>query len=204
MGIHMPTDYAEIKRDNMTRYGTEIRRIGQILLADSYADRTHFIFELLQNAEDALERRENHSGSRSVSFDLFGKRLEVSHFGQPFDEADVRGISDIGKSTKAEGFSTIGRFGIGFKAVYAFSESPEIHSGEEHFAIDSFVWPHSITPIPMEPGQTRFIFPFRADDPTAYPAIAVALGKLDVRTLLFLREIDEIGWSIDKGNNGIY
>ncbi|MCH7831938.1 MAG: hypothetical protein IIC55_03605 [Proteobacteria bacterium] len=38
----------------------------------------------------------------------------------------------------------IGRFGIGFKSVYAFTDCPEIHSGDEHFAIESFVWPKGI------------------------------------------------------------
>ena len=33
-----------------------------MLLANRYADRTHFIFELLQNAEDALARRDNWEG----------------------------------------------------------------------------------------------------------------------------------------------
>ena len=37
--------------------------------------------------------------------------------------------------------TAIGRFGIGFKSVYALTDSPEVYSGSEHFAIDSFVWP---------------------------------------------------------------
>ena len=49
----MTCDYQAIRRDNERRYGTDIGRIGPMLLADRYDDRTHFIFELLQNAEDA-------------------------------------------------------------------------------------------------------------------------------------------------------
>jgi hypothetical protein len=60
-----------------------------MLLADRYDDRTHFIFELLQNAEDALARRSGRQGSRSVQFDLTVNALLVSHFGHCFDEADV-------------------------------------------------------------------------------------------------------------------
>lgn len=55
----MSSDYASIRESNERKYGTEISRIGQMLLADRYDDRTHFIFELLQNAEDALARRAN-------------------------------------------------------------------------------------------------------------------------------------------------
>lgn len=62
-----------------------------MLLADRYDDRTHFIFELLQNAEDALRRRGAWEGPRQVSFKLTGDSLTLSHFGRPFDDADVRG-----------------------------------------------------------------------------------------------------------------
>ena len=87
----MAYDYDTIRRDNERRYGTDIGRIGRMLLADRYADRTHFIYELLQNAEDALARRSDCQGSRAVSFGLGRDSLRVSHFGIPFDEGDIRG-----------------------------------------------------------------------------------------------------------------
>ena len=96
----MACDYQAIRRDNERRYGTDIGRIGPMLLANRYDDRTHFIFELLQNAEDALARRDGWQGSRAVTFHLTGKTLRVSHFGLPFDEPDVRGICGIAESTK--------------------------------------------------------------------------------------------------------
>jgi hypothetical protein len=135
----MPSDYRAIRTNNVLRYGTDIGRIGKMLLADRYTVRTHFIFELLQNAEDALARRTRWKGSRSVRFHLTERALRVSHFGRPFDDADVRGICGIAESTKD--LTDIGRFGIGFKSAYAFTDRPEIHSGAEDFAIESFVWP---------------------------------------------------------------
>jgi HSP90 family molecular chaperone len=118
---HMACDYNAIRTDNKGKYGTDIGRIGPMLLAQRYADRTHFIFELLQNAEDALaRRRRGWRGSRAVTFTLESDALRVSHYGEPFDERDVRGICGIAESTK-EDFTAIGRFGIGFKSVYAFS-----------------------------------------------------------------------------------
>lgn len=39
-------------------------------LADRYDDRTHFIFELLQNAEDALDKHGAWNGPRRVTFNL--------------------------------------------------------------------------------------------------------------------------------------
>ena len=138
----MPSDYEAIRADNEQRYGTDIGRIGPMLLANRYDDRTHFIFELLQNAEDALAKHKGWEGQRGVEFSLSPDDLSVTHFGKPFDEDDVRGVCGIGESTK--GLTSIGRFGIGFKSVYAFTASPEIHSGSEHFAIDSFVLPRAV------------------------------------------------------------
>ena len=108
----MPSDYLAIRTNNVLRYGTDIGRIGKMLLADRYTVRTHFIFELLQNAEDALARRTRWEGSRSVRFHLTERALRVSHFGRPFDDPDVRGICGIDESTKD--LTAIGRFGIGF------------------------------------------------------------------------------------------
>ena len=135
----MSVNYDVIREDNKKKYGTDIGRIGWMLLANRYDDRTHFIFELLQNAEDAYARCQTKNGKREVQFLLTPDRLEFSHWGKPFDEKDVRGICGIDESTKD--LNSIGRFGIGFKSVYAFTDCPEIHSDTEHFAIDSYVWP---------------------------------------------------------------
>ena len=113
----MASDYQAIREENIRRYGTDIGRVGQLLLANRYDDRTHFIYELLQNAEDALAKRDDRTGQRSVRFELSERELRVSHFGKPFDEADVCGICGIDESTKD--ITQIGRFGIGFKSVYA-------------------------------------------------------------------------------------
>ena len=198
----MAYDYSAIRADNQRKYGTDIGRIGPMLLADRYDDRTHFIFELLQNAEDAFKRRQDWQGKKAVEFTLRDNSLCVSHFGIPFSENDVRGICGIGESTKD--LTSIGRFGIGFKSVYAFTDCPAIHSAGEHFAIESFVWPKAIPEIKTEPGQTVLILPLRKNDPTALKEIYSGLQRLGPRTLLFMREIEEISWSIAGGPSGTY
>lgn len=199
----MASDYDAIRKANLGRFGTDIGRIGRMLLADRYDDRTHFIYELLQNAEDALRRRTEWTGPRSVAFDLSADRLRVEHYGIPFDHGDVESICGIGESRK--GLTAIGHFGIGFKSVYSFTDRPEIHSGEEHFAIESFVWPCRVPDdVGLQPGQTVMLLPFRDVDADAHAEITMGLSRLGPRSLLFLREIEEISWRVDGGASGCY
>ena len=202
----MALDYCRIRHDNEKRYGTDIARIGKLLFTDTYADRTHFIFELLQNAEDAIGRRDSkRNGSRKVSFELTKEQLRFSHSGDPFNEDDVRGICGIGQSTKTENLTEIGHFGIGFKSVYRFTKRPEIHSGPKPFAIDSFVWPVAVPPIDdKDPEETVFLLPFKPDDKSAYHDIASGLQGLGAKALLFLRHIEEVCWRAEPGGSGHY
>lgn len=199
----MSVDYEALKAENIKRYGTDIGRIGNMLLADRYDKRTHFIYELLQNAEDALRRRPSDwVGERSVTFELSADQLVVTHHGQPFDASDVKGVCGIDESTK--GITSIGRFGIGFKSVYSFTERPEIHSGDEAFAIDTFVWPTSVEPIARSPSQTKIVLPLWTEDGTAQADIAEGLQDLGPRTLLFLRHIEKISWVVGGVTAGLY
>lgn len=54
---------------------------------------------------------------RDVAFELDEKELLFRHFGLPFSEEHVRGICNIGKGTKRQDLSAIGKHGIGFKSV---------------------------------------------------------------------------------------
>jgi hypothetical protein len=176
----VPTDYEKIRDENIARYGWDTAVLE--LLGQLYSERTHFIFELIQNAEDA--------GATELAFELFGDRLELRHDGRPFTEADVRGVCGVGQAGKRADYTAIGQFGIGFKSVYAYTRSPRIHSGGEHFRIENYVRPFAAEP---EPGAgTLFVFPFDHDEvpaATAHAEISAALTALASRTLLFLRNI---------------
>ncbi|HYK33869.1 MAG TPA: hypothetical protein VEV63_17990 [Streptosporangiaceae bacterium] len=181
----MPTDYDAIRAENIARYGWDTAVLE--LLGQLYSDRTHFIFELVQNAEDA--------GATELTFELFGDRLEVRHDGRPFDAADVRGICGVSQGTKADDVTQIGKFGIGFKSVYAYTNTPVISSGDEHFRIEKYVRPHPAAALPAPERLTLFVFPFdRAEVPAdvAVAEISAAFGALNAEMLLFLRNIGEV------------
>jgi hypothetical protein len=197
----VPADYGKIREENVRRYGWDTAVLD--LLGQLYSERTHFIFELIQNAEDA--------GATELTFELFPDRLQVRHDGRPFTESDVRAICGVGQSEKSGDLTQIGKFGIGFKAVYAYTKTPRIHSGAEHFRIESYVRPFPVSaaegPSVAEgpaaeqglaaaaaPG-TLFVFPFDHDEvppPAAAGEIAAALDSFEPRTLLFLRNIARI------------
>ena len=194
----MTSNYDLIRHDNIRKYGEETRHLE--FLGRLYSDRTHFVYELLQNAEDAEATK--------VQVSLHKDRLEFMHDGIDFDEADVRGICGVGEGTKPEDLTKIGKFGIGFKSVYAYTASPEIHCGCEHFRIEHYVRPHGISYVDVpKPWTTKFVLPFHTSHASldiAFAEIAERLESLNVRTLLFLRNISEISWEIDDGDSGIY
>jgi hypothetical protein len=194
----MTSDYDRICRDNLEEYGKGTRHLS--FLERLYSERTHFIFELLQNAEDA--------GATRVKFDLKSDRLEVWHDGSRlFDEKDVRGVCGIGEGTKENDLTQIGKFGIGFKSVYAFTVRPEIHCDDEHFAIEKYIRPQKAKPVTIpSPWTTLFILPFNRPDVLSVVAcveITLRLANLNSRTLLFLRNIQEIEWA-SGSSSGCY
>ena len=199
----MPSDYERIRQNNLKRYGTEVGTYGPMLLSDRYADRTHFIYELLQNTEDALSKRSTGlNANNSIKFDLSDDKLVVSHFGKPFDGEDVESICSIAHSTK--GVNDIGCFGIGFKSVYAFSDRPEIHSGDEDFVIEDYVSPRQSCRIEKGADETKIILPLKNTKGDDSSLIHGSLEKLGSRALLFLRQIREIEWNYGENFSGFY
>ena len=194
----MPTDYDKIREDNIREYGQGTRHLS--FLGRLYTERTHFVFELLQNAEDA--------GATRILFSLFDDRLEVTHDGRLFNERDVRGVCGVGEGTKAEDLTQIGKFGIGFKSVYAYTATPEVRSGGEGFRIENYVRPYAVPPKPAgNSWTTLFVFPFNTAEispETACKEIGARLRNLSARTLLFLRKINEIQYKLPSSTGGVY
>ena len=125
------------------------------LLTDLYPDDAHFIYEVLQNAEDA--------GASKVKFTLNSDSVEFEHnSGRLFSMEDVKSITSIGDSNKKDDPTSIGKFGIGFKAVFAYTSTPIVESGEYHFRMRDLVVPdmEDLPPRVTSKTGTRFIFPF--------------------------------------------
>lgn len=192
-GMHSVEFERLVERRRKFIVGLEANR-GEInldIFEDFYPDRAHFVYELLQNAEDA--------GATDVVFTLMPDRLVCEHDGRPFTLADVTSITGLHDSTKADTQDKIGKFGIGFKSVFVYTQAPSIRSGDFAFQIAQLILPEPIEPDASPNGRTRFEFPF--DNPRkplseAYSEIASGLNELDEKSLLFLSNLQTVKWRI--------
>lgn len=162
------------------------------IFEDFYPDEAHFIYELLQNAEDA--------GAKQVTFELFKDCCVFEHDGnRHFTERDVNGITGIFNSSKTDSPDKIGKFGVGFKSVFVYTETPIVYSKHFSFRIEHLVLPKAVPPRPKLREKTRFELPFnRARKPAAeaFAEVSSGLEQLSETTLLFLRSIQCINWII--------
>ena len=97
-------------------------------LVDLYTAKPHFIYELLQNAEDAE--------ASHVVFIEKEDALQVLHNGRPFTERNLTGLTDIGLSDKLPETNKIGKFGVGFKSVFTICKDLYVASEPSHWKGD--------------------------------------------------------------------
>lgn len=196
---------------------TESPEQYEALLAGHYSDSNHFVYELLQNAEDA--------GASKVVIEYYKDKLIFYHNGKPFDENDVCGVSSMLKGTKDKSSGqTIGRFGMGFKSVFKYTYLPVIYSDEEAFRIENYLLPVEITENIFSPDAekkalnermkgnggfvpflesdhiTKIIIPFwkKDEDGNLYDVpgkdVLEKLNSLNGEILLFLTHIRNLFW----------
>ena len=189
-------------KDGMLRRALE--RIIQL-----YTDKSHFVYELLQNAEDA--------GATNIKFNQYVDRLEVIHNGRPFTLGNLQGLCDIGKSDKINNLNQIGEFGVGFKSVFGICETVKLYSSpfDEHltsecqpFAIEilDFTRPEDIEYSTVDFGYTtKFVFPYSIGHSfsgfksihTLNDVLSKRLQNLGITTLLFMKNLQSIEYSVN-------
>lgn len=97
----------------------------QKLSEDLYKKKTHFVMELIQNAEDNTY---DPTVQPFIKFSINPGILVVYNNELGFTPEDVENICSVGQTIKSkkkdEGY--IGEKGIGFKSVFKVSDSPKI------------------------------------------------------------------------------
>lgn len=173
-----------------------------------YTDKSHFVYELLQNAEDA--------GATGIRFVQYSDRLEVMHDGKSFTTENLQGLCDIGQSDKVNDLNQIGEFGVGFKSVFGICETVRLYSSPRKkelaenchpFAVEitDFTKPVDILAVDVPAGYTTlFVFPYSVgfqfsgfkNLAALNEAITKRLKNLGVTTLLFMRHLELIEYEI--------
>ena len=115
---------------------SQYQKMGKELSEGIYASDDHFIYELIQNAEDTESKEEVHT----LEFVLEDNGLVVINNEIGFNEEQIKAICAFGQSTKSldknKGF--IGEKGIGFKSVFKITDKPAIYSNGYKFYFRRF------------------------------------------------------------------
>lgn len=188
------------KREGLVKSLEENEGSLERLLVGIYNDSSHFIYEILQNAEDEKAKK--------VRFELREDGLDIYHDGDLFDFTDIKGVTGIGTETTKKGDSgAIGKFGIGFKSVFAVTKTPHIFSGKFNIKIRDFCIPSKVdSPMNNDDwrgGKTTLIrLPFDREpgkEEKVFDKIQKKLEGLELKTLLFLNYIEKIEWKTPSG-----
>ena len=151
MGLELDGRQRQVAEKQRQREGRGLQRLSKEL----YSKDTHFVLELIQNADDNSYHESLFSdgcdGVPSLKFVIGPTSVTVLNNEVGFSEKNVRAICDVGRSTKGAHHSGyIGQKGIGFKSVFRVTDTPEIHSGGYHIRFDAhcdaigYILPHWI------------------------------------------------------------
>lgn len=185
-------------------------------LVNKYNDSAHFLYELLQNADDA--------GATDVDIRLEKERIIFTHNGYErftisapdpqttkSDRANgtlghLNSITAINFSSKVQlAHNKIGKFGIGFKAVYQYTTAPYIYDDGICFKIENFIIPTLLGDTShVVKGKTVFILPFDQEETKdrAYDEISRKLLGLN-HPQLYLHNIKNIRWKTETNEGQI-
>ncbi|KAM7488873.1 hypothetical protein LguiB_026357 [Lonicera macranthoides] len=136
----LPVMESSMLKKQHARLGRALHCLSQEL----YSQDSHFLLELIQNADDNV-----YPGNvePTLTFILMEGGIIVLNNEQGFSAANLRALCDVGNSTKNGSAGYIGKKGIGFKSVFRVSDAPEIHSNGFHIKFD------------ITEGQIGFVLP---------------------------------------------
>jgi hypothetical protein len=167
-----------------------------------YQSSTHFLLELIQNADDNTY---DSDVQPSVHFSYSNGCLRVDCNEVGFSSRNVEALCRVGQSTKkgadkAKGY--VGEKGIGFKSVFKAADVVWISSRDYFFKFDKSkqlgmiapIW--APFPVPVKPGFTSIYL--QLSESYNRRGLLDELRLLDSRLLVFLRRLRNINVSISK------
>jgi hypothetical protein len=181
----------------------DLRGSLQQLSEGLYSEDVHFIFELIQNAEDntypegiapALSFRLLQSDPTNTPGAQGALVLHNNETG--FTEQNVDALCAVGRSTKTKQGGYIGEKGIGFKSVFQVSSTPHVFSSGYAFRLPEhepvtqlgYIVPQWVVEVPdsAKLAGTVLILPLK---PGVYECIEQRLREIAAETILFLTQL---------------
>lgn len=182
----------------------KIREDAARLVSDLYTKKTHFILELIQNAEDN-DYDENISPMLNII--IQDDKLILRNNEKGFNKENVRALCGIGTTTKQnKKAGYIGEKGIGFKSVFMVAKEVTIYSNGFQFKFEydannplSIIIPQWVDDIPsfVEQDKTNIVLQLKSE---VKEEITELTQKIDQHLLLFLRKLEAIEFE-DKNQN---
>ncbi|CAI0380265.1 unnamed protein product [Linum tenue] len=143
-----------IESDMLRKQHARLGRALHCLSQELYSQDSHFLLELVQNADDNTYPD---NMEPTLVFILQESGIVVLNNECGFSAQNIRALCDVGNSTKkVSGAGYIGQKGIGFKSVFRVTDAPEIHSNGFHVKFDisggqiGFVLPTIVPPCNVD------------------------------------------------------
>ncbi|CAH9120976.1 unnamed protein product [Cuscuta epithymum] len=147
-------DISLVESERLTKQHARLGRALQSLSHELYSQDSHFLLELVQNADDNIYPE---NVEPTLTFVLLDRGIVVLNNEQGFSTKNIRALCDVGNSTKkGHNSGYIGKKGIGFKSVFRVTDAPEIHSNGFNVKFDitkgeiGFVLPTLIPPCDID------------------------------------------------------
>ncbi|XP_077982386.1 uncharacterized protein LOC144437336 [Glandiceps talaboti] len=210
VGIELSEEVADLMEVYQKRSGRSLERLSTEL----YSKDTHFVLELVQNADDNSYSEDVGQTGPALKFIVEKNCVTVLNNESGFREKDIRALCDVGKSTKGKHkYGYIGQKGIGFKSVFRITDKPIIHSNGYHICFDAksgpmgYILPHwigqdggdDITDLddggtPDNGWKTKIVLPLKTDIQQSKQSRSLANRFHDIHPslLLFLHRLKSI------------
>ncbi|RTE70398.1 hypothetical protein BHE90_015207 [Fusarium euwallaceae] len=188
--------------DQIGNNGADLESALKILSNDLYQTSTHFLLELIQNADDNSYMAE--TPTMSISYSPGNLRIDCNERG--FSKQNIEAICRICKSTKSgksKSAGFVGEKGIGFKAVFKVASTVWISSGYYSFRFDRDGHLGMIAPIiddfPQQTKQKCTSILLELEKDCDEQRIVEEMKSYDDKILLFLRRLRRLDIDCNPG-----
>ena len=199
---------AQKKSDGSDELKEDLKNAIHKLADELYSKDIHFIFELIQNAEDNFYEK---TTEPSLIFHLLSSdptntpgsngALLIVNNEIGFSPENVAAICAVGKSTKTKSEGYIGEKGIGFKSVFRISSIPHIFSNGYTFNLPEddelsgvgYVVPRWVDTIPneLDISSTTIVLPLNKEE-YGFEKIEQDLRDIELESIMFLSKLKKL------------